>query len=548
MDRAFKAAVAALIFVVCSFEFASAGPFEEGVSAFQRGDYPAAMRFFRPVADQGNGAAQYNVGIMYDRGLGVRPDAATAANWYRKAADQGNRDAQHNLGTMYRSGRGVPQNYVTAAGWFRKAANQGDASSQNNLGVMYENGYGVQTNYPEALKWYRKSADQGNEEARKNLSTLNARFPTLRGQSNNKTPAAAAVSQSGAGEDKASAAQSQTRASSAEPIAMHSGWVTIKDKDIDGGFKVFRRYAYSEHDQKVPFANLIMFMCSKDVTSAASHLTFVLPKDYLPNSFPRDKWLPNTSVRFLIDDDLSVSMPGEYRNGEFHFDLNPDTSESFSRIMLSNKLAMGFGDKTDIVEFRFNNAIDTVFSEFGPKLSPGVQIAHYERSGAGGVVDACIAYQQGAQSGSFAVQTPARTIDAVGAQQQNSVTSGKEPNGTPAREAQSTLTMLLSGSDLPKVVSTYRENEIRFKRDFFGKRFSDVLLFRSVTENILIAGKYEVGFGTGQFLSDLDCSVTFPAEISKIANWNKGDKIRVEGIVQDVVMGSVRLKPCTLSK
>ena len=53
------------------------------------------------LAEQGNADAQYNLGVMYDNGQGVRQDYAEAARWYRKAAEQGNAKAQYNLGSMY---------------------------------------------------------------------------------------------------------------------------------------------------------------------------------------------------------------------------------------------------------------------------------------------------------------------------------------------------------------------------------------------------------------------------------------------------------------
>ena len=40
-------------------------------------------------AEQGNAAAQYNLGVMYDNGEGVPQDYAEAAKWYRLAAEQG---------------------------------------------------------------------------------------------------------------------------------------------------------------------------------------------------------------------------------------------------------------------------------------------------------------------------------------------------------------------------------------------------------------------------------------------------------------------------
>ncbi len=121
---------------------ANAGSLDDGVAAYQRGDYAAALRLWQPLAEQGDADAQYNLGVMYDNGRGVRQDDGEAVKWYRKAAEQGVADAQHNLGHAYANGRGVPQDHGEAVKWYRKAAEQGNAMAQVNLGVMYAKGEG----------------------------------------------------------------------------------------------------------------------------------------------------------------------------------------------------------------------------------------------------------------------------------------------------------------------------------------------------------------------------------------------------------------------
>jgi TPR repeat protein len=64
-----------------------AGPFEDGLAAYGRGDHAAATHLWRPLADQRNGLAQHNAGLIYQSGRGVPQDDA-AASWYQKAADQ----------------------------------------------------------------------------------------------------------------------------------------------------------------------------------------------------------------------------------------------------------------------------------------------------------------------------------------------------------------------------------------------------------------------------------------------------------------------------
>ena len=72
-----------------------------GAQAYKRGDYATALREWRPLAEQGDANAQYNLGVMYRNGEGVPEDDRQAAFWYRKAAEQGDASAQNNLGLMY---------------------------------------------------------------------------------------------------------------------------------------------------------------------------------------------------------------------------------------------------------------------------------------------------------------------------------------------------------------------------------------------------------------------------------------------------------------
>ncbi len=64
----------------------------------------------------GPGALAVNIG------LGVTQDYAEAVGWWRKAVEQGNAGAQYNLGVMYDKGQGVPQDYAQAHMWFNLAA------------------------------------------------------------------------------------------------------------------------------------------------------------------------------------------------------------------------------------------------------------------------------------------------------------------------------------------------------------------------------------------------------------------------------------------
>ena len=148
--------------------------FDEGVVAYGKGDYATALRAWQPLAEQGDAAAQYNLGLMHETGQGVPQDDKAAAQWFRRAAEQGHASAQNSLGVMYDQGKGVPQDDKAAVQWYRRAAEQGHALAQSNLGVMYDQGKGVLQDDKAAVQWYRRAAEQGNAGAQYNLGLMYA--------------------------------------------------------------------------------------------------------------------------------------------------------------------------------------------------------------------------------------------------------------------------------------------------------------------------------------------------------------------------------------
>src|SRR3954447_3089528 len=68
---------------------AFAGPWEDGMAAYNRGDYVPAMRVFRRLAEQGNAKAQNVLGVMFRKGQGVPKNPARAHMWFSFAAKRG---------------------------------------------------------------------------------------------------------------------------------------------------------------------------------------------------------------------------------------------------------------------------------------------------------------------------------------------------------------------------------------------------------------------------------------------------------------------------
>jgi hypothetical protein len=96
---------------------AIAGPYEDGVAALSHGDFPTALRLWRPLAERGDALAETQMGILYLNGRGVMRDAALALEWLNRAAAQGEPNAEFNLGVMYHEGTGVPRDDSQSDRW-----------------------------------------------------------------------------------------------------------------------------------------------------------------------------------------------------------------------------------------------------------------------------------------------------------------------------------------------------------------------------------------------------------------------------------------------
>jgi TPR repeat protein len=198
--------------------------YNKGLKHYKPDDVAAALRELKPLAEQGDADAQFNLGSLYYQGRGVSQDHSEALRWIRKAAEQGHVYAQVTIGSIHSEGvPGVIQkDYPRALMWFVFAAaqgdmeamelrdamasrmtptqiaeaqklarefkpqdvytktlqelkargDQGDADAQFKVGLIYYMGQGVLRDYLEALAWFKKAALQNNPYAQYNVGYM----------------------------------------------------------------------------------------------------------------------------------------------------------------------------------------------------------------------------------------------------------------------------------------------------------------------------------------------------------------------------------------
>jgi TPR repeat protein len=148
--------------------------FDEGVVAYQAGDVPLAVKEFSAAADEGHSDSQFNLGLMYEQGIGVEKDEKEALVWYLKAAQQGNSNAQYNVAVLYENGRGCNVNFKEAHRWYREAVMKGDGLAVGNLGMLYLRAQGVKEDKVAGLALLLTSVTMDNSpenRAKQNISS-----------------------------------------------------------------------------------------------------------------------------------------------------------------------------------------------------------------------------------------------------------------------------------------------------------------------------------------------------------------------------------------
>lgn len=145
-------------------------------------EYPEALSWLRRAAEQGHPLAQINLasayligaatswqgfeGTPFARLQGVTgtlfsKDEREAARWFLKAAAQGFVVAQFNLGLIHEKGLGVERNHAEAMKWYAKAVDAEFVPAFINLAVLYESGTDVARDRATATQLRIRSSQRG---------------------------------------------------------------------------------------------------------------------------------------------------------------------------------------------------------------------------------------------------------------------------------------------------------------------------------------------------------------------------------------------------
>lgn len=135
---------------------------------FERRHYPTAKKLYQRESDNGNPAAMYKMGIIFDQGLGLfGAEKNKAFRYYKMAADSGFPEAIFKVGEFYEHGMGnTSKDENSALRWYKRGAELNHLPCIVKIGIFYELGTGgLERNQEIALTYYLRGAEKGNAEA-----------------------------------------------------------------------------------------------------------------------------------------------------------------------------------------------------------------------------------------------------------------------------------------------------------------------------------------------------------------------------------------------
>jgi uncharacterized protein len=151
----------------------SSASVKDGVDAWSRGDYDAAVRIWREPAVRGDADAQFNMAQAYKFGRGVKQDLAIAADWYRQAASRGHLQAEDSYAHLLHYQGKVAE----ALPILERSADRGEPRSQYLLATELFNGVYIQKNWVRAYALMTRSSSAGIAPASRSLAQMDQYIP-----------------------------------------------------------------------------------------------------------------------------------------------------------------------------------------------------------------------------------------------------------------------------------------------------------------------------------------------------------------------------------
>lgn len=163
------------------FYLASAGQPDQALALGMQGRIdawskvrPDLMKQYELLADeQDDIRSMIALAMMRLHPQSPRYDPQTARSYLRRAADLGDPEAMYELGRLYETGIGVSRDDAKALGYYQSAARQDYGPALSDMGFFQIEGMlGLTPDVDKGIQYFRRGAEQGNAPAMFNYASL----------------------------------------------------------------------------------------------------------------------------------------------------------------------------------------------------------------------------------------------------------------------------------------------------------------------------------------------------------------------------------------
>jgi len=182
-----KSIIWKLVFLALVFSISNASlanPYDPSATVF---------RFQKKMAERGNPASQFKLGLMYETGSGVERSLIESITWYKKADKQDYKPASNRLIYLEIKKSGFNDSHHEWLSSLKNDARFNEGEALFLLGQMYSEGTGVNKSLTQALKLLRKAAggnipgsDTEMQRVERELAELQQQFLTEEDKKNLK--------------------------------------------------------------------------------------------------------------------------------------------------------------------------------------------------------------------------------------------------------------------------------------------------------------------------------------------------------------------------
>jgi len=151
---------------------ARADTYERGMAALDAGRYDEALFHISLLAANDDPRAQYTMGVMHRRGLGVAQDDREALLWYLSAAEAGHMLGQYAAGLAFDQGIGADRDVENALHYLGEAALQGHAAAPVQIGAIHYLGKDIGVDHARAYFWWQIGVNRNAPGATQNMFRL----------------------------------------------------------------------------------------------------------------------------------------------------------------------------------------------------------------------------------------------------------------------------------------------------------------------------------------------------------------------------------------